>query len=189
MFPFEDALLFLSQFVFTVLIFVLLLRFCLQLSGASTHNVITQWVIKITRPVVKPFQWILPTFRRFDTAVILLAFALTMLKVFIYGFLKVGMEFSWSLIAIFSGAQLLQFIVQLYSIAIIAEAVLSWVKPEPNGLTNVLHVLTAPLLRLVRRFVPPLGGFDLSPVVVWTGLQLVNMIIITPVMRHFLWMI
>lgn len=189
MFPLEMALLFLSQFVFTTLIIVLLLRFCLQLSGAGSHNVITQWVIKITRPCIKPLQWFLPTWRRFDSSVIVVALLLSMLKVFIYGYLKVGINFPVLPIFIFSCAQLLQFVLQLYGIAVIAQAVLSWVNPDPNPLSGLLYVLTAPLLNFARRFIPPLAGFDLSPVAVWLSLQIVNIVVVAPIMQRSLWMI
>lgn len=187
--PLYTALLFLSQFVLTILIIALLLRFFLRLSGASTHNSITKWVIKITKPIVKPVQWFLPTWRRLDIAVIIVCLIVEMAKIYIYGFLKVGIEFPILPIFVFSCGQLLQFALQLYGIAVIAQAVLSWINPDPNPLTDIVYTLTAPLLNFTRRFIPPLGGFDLSPVAVWIALQFVNIFVAAPIMQHSLWMI
>jgi YggT family protein len=57
---------------------------------------------------------------------------------------------------------------------VIANAVMSWliafdiINLRNRAAYNVVHMLervTAPLLRPFRRFIPPLGGMDLSPVV------------------------
>ncbi len=184
----QAALLFLCQSVFTLCIAVFLLRFCLHLSGATPRNIITQWLGKITNPVIKPVRTILGVWKGFDSAAFLICLLLVMAKVYIFGWIKIDEPLPLLSIFIFSCGQLLQFTLQLYSLAIIAQAVLSWVNPSPNALSDVLYSLTAPLLNLVRRFIPPIGGFDLSPIPVWLGLQLLNIMVAAPIMRASLWM-
>ncbi|MCD6046284.1 MAG: hypothetical protein K0R48_1447 [Gammaproteobacteria bacterium] len=186
----QAALLFLCQAIFTLCISVFLLRFCLQLSGFPSRNTITQWVGKITNPVIQPLRHVfLRVWKGFDSAAFLICLLLVMAKVFIFGWIKLGEPLPLLNIFIFSCGQWLQFTLQLYSLAIIAQAVLSWVNPSPNALSDVLYSLTAPMLNLVRRFIPPIGGFDLSPIPVWLGLQLVNIMVATPIMRASLWML
>lgn len=50
---------------------------------------------------------------------------------------------------------------------LVARAILSWVSPDPfNPIVRFLHATTEPLLRHIRKYVPPLGGtVDLSPIV------------------------
>ncbi len=189
MYALEAALLFLCQTVLTLCIAVLLLRFCLQLSGKTPRNIITQWIGKITNPVLRPLQYLLPVWKGFDSANLVLCLGINMGKTFIYGWIKVGMALPLLSIFIFSCGQLFQFTLHLYGMAIIAQAVLSWVNPSPNPLSGILYSLTAPLLNLARRFIPPIGGMDLSPIPVWLGLQLLNILIAAPIMRASLWML
>ena len=68
-------------------------------------------------------------------------------------------------------------LVSLYVLAIVARAILSWF-PLSHGspLTQVyrfLETATEPVLGPARRALPSFGGFDLSPIVVIIGLQIV----------------
>jgi YggT family protein len=52
-----------------------------------------------------------------------------------------------------------------FSILIIIGAVLSWVSPDPsNPLVQAIYGISEPLLAPFRRFVPVLGGLDISPI-------------------------
>ena len=67
-------------------------------------------------------------------------------------------------------------LVRIYSLIIFGRILLSWFPVSRGGamesIYNVLYQLTEPLLGPVRRALPPLGGFDLSPIVVIFGLQI-----------------
>lgn len=54
----------------------------------------------------------------------------------------------------------------LYSLAIIIRIVLSWVMPLTNPVLSFLRRITDPVLEPFRRIIPPLGMFDISPIVV-----------------------
>ena len=63
-------------------------------------------------------------------------------------------------------ADLLNFVLSAYIWIIIARAVISWVNADPyNPVVRFLHQVTDPLLNRIRRFLPVMGGFDLSPMV------------------------
>ena len=67
-------------------------------------------------------------------------------------------------------ADLLNFVLSAYIWIIIARAVISWVNADPyNPVVRFLHQVTDPLLNRIRRFVPVMGGFDLSPMVLILG--------------------
>jgi YggT family protein len=66
-------------------------------------------------------------------------------------------------------ARILHIVLILYMWIVIFRAVLSWVKvPSLYPVTVVLHNLTEPVMRPVRKFVPPraLGGLDISPIII-----------------------
>ena len=63
-------------------------------------------------------------------------------------------------------ADLLNFVLSAYIWIVIARAVISWVNADPyNPVVRFLHQVTDPVLGRIRRFLPAMGGFDLSPMV------------------------
>ena len=83
--------------------------------------------------------------------------------------------FGFSLLQLFLG------LLWAYTWVVIIRAVVSWVNPDPhNPIVRMLHQLTEPLLRPIRKLVPPykLGGLDLSPLILILLIQLVRSTII-----------
>ena len=66
-------------------------------------------------------------------------------------------------------------LLQLYMFAIFGRIVLSWFPVSPGGAMassySFLYTITEPVLGPLRRVIPPLGGFDLSPIVAVIALQ------------------
>jgi YggT family protein len=62
---------------------------------------------------------------------------------------------------------------QFFTYAIIANALLSWVSPDPlNPIVQLLTLIAMPIMAPIRRFVPLLGGaIDISPIIAIIGLQ------------------
>ncbi len=178
----QTALAFLSQTLFTLWIALLLLRICLQLTGANARNPLTQLLIQLTRPILKPMQKFLPTYGRADLALLVLCLVSEMLKMFVYGWIKGAGLLDPLAVFLYSMAELLQFTLHLYSMAIVVQAILTWINPRPNPLNDLLYTLTAPLLNLARRFIPPIGGFDLSPIPVLIVLQLLMLLVTVPIL-------
>lgn len=63
-------------------------------------------------------------------------------------------------------AKLINFVLSAYIWVVIARAVISWVNPDPyNPIVRFLRQVTDPLLMHIRRYVPIMGGLDLSPMI------------------------
>jgi len=77
-------------------------------------------------------------------------------------------------------AELVELTLNVYLVAIIVQAILSWVQPGYNPATAILYSLTEPVLRPAQRILPPLGGLDLSPLVVIILIQLLKMLLMPP---------
>lgn len=61
-------------------------------------------------------------------------------------------------------AKLVNFILSAYIWVVIGRAVISWVNADPyNPIVRFLVQVTEPVLSRIRRFLPPMGGIDLSP--------------------------
>ena len=74
--------------------------------------------------------------------------------------------------------EILCYALQAFWIILIARIILSWVTmfwSPPSGLSPVIRVvydLTEPIMGPVRRIMPPMGGFDLSPILIFIILQI-----------------
>jgi YggT family protein len=64
-------------------------------------------------------------------------------------------------------ASLIDIVLQAFMLLLIIRALISWVNPDPyNSIVRFLYRVTEPVLRPVRRWLPPMSGLDLSPMVV-----------------------
>jgi len=68
--------------------------------------------------------------------------------------------------------QVVASVVFLFQLAIILRVVLSWFPGSSRGpVSEILERITEPVLGPIRRILPPLGGLDLSPIIVIIGLN------------------
>ncbi|MEM7275144.1 MAG: YggT family protein [Actinomycetota bacterium] len=74
-------------------------------------------------------------------------------------------------------ANLLTTVLSLFTLVLLARAVLSWFPigydSPVRPIADLLHRVTEPVLAPVRRLIPPIGGFDISFLVVVFGINLV----------------
>lgn len=158
------ALIYIINALATLVTFVFLLRFWLPWFRVDFRNPIAQSILQITGPLITPLRRMLPPIGRIDTATVLVAFciqALALMLVILLGGGTPGARF----VVLGALFQLLILSLQLFMFAIIIRIVLSWLAPQAyNPATALLGSVTEPLLRPFRRLLPPLGGFDVSPV-------------------------
>jgi YggT family protein len=68
--------------------------------------------------------------------------------------------------------RLIATLIDLYSLVLLVTVVMSWLPVDRrNPLTTLLDGLTEPVLAPIRRALPPMGGLDLSPMVLLIALQ------------------
>lgn len=70
-------------------------------------------------------------------------------------------------------------LISLYSFVVFVAVALSWFPAARNNrFAQMIEAVTEPVFQRVRRVVPPLGGFDLSPIVVLFGLQILRRVLL-----------
>lgn len=75
-------------------------------------------------------------------------------------------------------ASLLSLLFNVLSIAIVGRALLSWFDPGMNSsIGKVLYDITEPLIAPIRRVVPSLGMFDISPIIALLLLRAISTMI------------
>lgn len=165
-----QAVQFLIATLFNLFLMVVLLRFWLQLARADFYNPLSQFVVKVTNPLVLPMRKVIPSIGMVDTATLLLAYLVATLKyvilqVVIVGSIAMPGTLIIGLLSLIKEAGFLIFWV------LILRALLSWFSQGRNPVEHVMHQLTEPLLRPIRRILPPMGGLDLSVLLVIIALQ------------------
>jgi len=167
---------FLVNTLFDLYIMVILLRVWLQVARADFYNPFSQFIVKATQPVVAPLRRLIPSLGGWDCATILFAFAVACLKIIVLSLL-VNATFNPAVIAISGLVILLTAVFKIIFWVLVLRAILSWVSKGNNPIEAVMHQLSEPLLAPVRRFIPPIGGLDLSMLVVLFGLQFVEILV------------
>ena len=158
------ALIYIIDALSMLITLVFLLRFWLPWFRVNFRNPLAQGILQVTSPIINPLRRIVPALGRVDTATILVAYlvqVLTLILVVLLSGNLPGATFVL-LVALF---QLVILSLRLFMFAIIIRIVLSWIAPQAySPVTEILSSITEPLLRPFRRFIPPVGGFDISPV-------------------------
>jgi len=174
-----NPLLFLVQTLFQLYILAVLLRFFLQLTRADFYNPLSQFLVKITSPLLVPLRRFIPSLAGMDTAALVLAWGLKSLELLITAwFTGSGGPLLALLLAV---PELLELAIDIFFWAILIQAILSWISPGTyNPASALLYSLTLPVLRPVQRLIPPIGGIDLSPMAAMIGLVLLKMLLLPP---------
>lgn len=161
------ALIFIINIAFSLYIAALYLRIILQYLKADYYNPAVQFIVKVTDPVVKPLRRVIPGWAGWDVASLIIALILAFINVWVLHLL-LGAGHVNPLIARDTALKLLAVLINLYIFTILIQALMSWLNPRQyNPLAVLLWRMNEPLLRPVRRLIPPLGGtFDLSPLIV-----------------------
>lgn len=177
---FTSAAGFLIESVFSLYIFAVLLRFMLQLVRADFYNPVSQFLVKITNPPLKPLRRVIPGLWGIDLASVFLLLVLTMLKIFLLGIVT-GNFLAIPGLLVLSISDLIGAVLNIYFVSILAQVILSWVGPGTyNPLTSILYAINEPLMAPARRLLPPLSGIDLSPIIVFLGIGLLKILLVSP---------
>lgn len=159
------ALDYIIQAVSSLVIFVILLRFWLPWFRVDFRNPVAQGILKLTSPLVIPLRRILPPIGRVDTATVVVVFAIQYLTIVVRLFL-VSASGAFGPLALTSIIYLGIATANLFMLVIIVHILLGWFAPGVyNPVTALVSSISNPLLSPFRRLVPPLGGFDITPVI------------------------
>jgi len=167
---------FLVNTLFDLYIMVILLRVWLQVARADFYNPFSQFIVKATQPVVAPLRRVIPSLGGWDSATIVFGYIVACLKIITLS-LVMNMAINPTVIAISGLVILLTAVFKIIFWVLVLRAILSWVSQGRNPIEAVMHQLSEPLLAPVRRFIPPIGGLDLSMIVVLLGLQFVEILV------------
>ncbi|AJR01829.1 integral membrane protein [Hafnia paralvei ATCC 29927] len=168
------TLTFLVKTVIDLYVMILLLRIWMQWARTDFYNPLSQFIVKVTQPIVGPLRRVIPSLGPIDSSSLLVAFLLMTIKYPLLLLIQSG-EISLSpynllfgLISVIKSAGYLVFWV------IIIRSIMSWISQGRSPMDYVLLQLTEPLMAPVRRIIPAMGGLDFSAMVVILVLYMLN---------------
>lgn len=185
----NNALLFLLQTVLDIFTLLFLLRFYFQVTRVSFQNQAAQMVVSLTNFAVLPMRRVMKLVRnlgvaKFDLSTLLLAYItqllLTVLSLWLKDFpLLIAGNSVWPTILALALLGIISMSVTIFLYAVLIQAILSWVNPH-TPIAPVLNNLTHPILRLLRKHIPPAGNVDLSPLIFMIAAQLLLRTVLMP---------
>jgi len=166
---------FLVDTVASFFVFVLLARFHFQWLRVPFRNPVGEFVLATTNWLVMPVRRVVPGLAGLDLATLLLAWLVQALGLWAQAAI-VGAEPSGVTVAAIALVDLVRYSLYILVFAVIVQAVLSWVNPY-TPLAPAFETITRPFLRPLRRFVPPVGNIDLTPLVLLVVLYVLLIVV------------
>lgn len=170
-----DIARFLLEILGSLLVALLVLRVWMRYIGMPSRNPVAQFTYAMTNWLVGPLSRLLPPRGRVDWASLLAALIVTLLLVVAMRAI-VGAPLPWDIALVAALRQLVIWSLNVIVWVTIIYVVISWVNPHAP-FAPAFELLLRPLLAPIRRVVPTVGGFDLSPLVLLIGVYVVQMIV------------
>jgi YggT family protein len=188
-----SPLLLIISTLFDLYVLLVMLRFILQMLRADFYNPVSQFVVKATAPLLKPLRKIIPGIGGQDMAALLLCVLILLVKYFIFRAMGAGAidiatvlapvgSASIAGLVIIALAETLATFINVFLFAVIIQVILSWVNPgNYNPVIGLVNSISRPVLNPIQKFIPPMGGIDLSPLFATLGLMVIKMLAIPPI--------
>jgi len=164
-------LILIGNFVVDFLCAALLIRFIMQGMRLTFINPLGRFILAVTEWIVRPVRRWIPRIRGIEGAPLMLAWLIQGLWLFM-----ITSDAPATAVMLVAIVEVMRLLLHLAMGIIIVSAVLSWVNPYAP-LAPLFNALSRPLLRPFRRFIPPIGGVDLSPLVLLLLLQILLSVI------------
>ncbi|WP_373974583.1 YggT family protein [Chitinibacter sp. SCUT-21] len=173
---------FLIRNLLEFLILLLLARFYLQAAKVSFRHPLGQFVLALTNWLVLPVRKLIPPFKTYDSTSMVLAWLIAFgMHSLLLAITPWPFDFSAGAsivaLALTATLELVKMSLYLLFAAVIGQALMSWLAPY-NPLMPTLTGLTAPFLRPIQKIIPPIGGIDISPLVLILLIQLILGVVI-----------
>ncbi|MFP3516356.1 YggT family protein [Pseudomonas sp. SIMBA_077] len=176
----NGAAIFVIQTLGSLYLLIVLLRFILQLVRANFYNPLCQFTVKATQPLLKPMRRVIPSLFGLDLSSLVLAILVQMV-IFAVVMALSYMSFNLLALLIWAIIGVTMLFLKVFFFAIIISVILSWVAPgSASPAAELVNQITEPALAPFRRFLPSMGGLDISPILAFMVIQLIQSYVIPP---------
>jgi YggT family protein len=177
----NHAIVFLLETFLGLFALALLMRFWLQALRAPMRNPLSAFLAALTDWLVVPARRVIPGLWRMDLSTLVLAWATELVLLwakFHLGGYELRGAVGAGLVALLALAvvQVAKLSLYILIVAVIAQAVLTWVAPYSPAMP-MLNSVTRPFLGPFQRRIPPVGNVDLSPIFLLVTCQLLLFVV------------
>ena len=174
----NEILVYLLQTFLSLFLLLVMLRFLLQLVRADFYNPISQFLVKVTNPLILPLRKLVPGLWGLDLAALLLLVLVQIAGIAAMLFLNGFALPNPLLLLLWSVLGIAGLLANFYFFALLAVIILSWIAPgSHNPVIYLLHQVTEPVMAPFRRLLPAMGGMDFSPILVFIGINVVQIML------------
>lgn len=157
---------------------IILLRFVLQLSRADFYNPISQFVVKATNPLLIPLRRLVPGFGGVDIASLLLAVLFQTAVLCIKVVVLSGAFPNILGLVMMSLVLVLGVLLKVYFWSLLIMIIASWIAPgSTHPALLLVNQICEPVMKPFRNLLPPMGGLDLSPILMFLVLQVLSVVV------------
>ncbi|WNW12328.1 YggT family protein [Pseudomonas sp. DTU_2021_1001937_2_SI_NGA_ILE_001] len=175
----NTAAIYVLQTLGSLYLLIVLLRFVLQLVRADFYNPLSQFAVKATQPVLRPLRRIIPSLFGLDMSSLVFAIIVQMVIMALTLLLSYGTTGSPLPLLIWAIIGVTAMLLNIFFFALIISVILSWVAPAShNPGAELVNQICEPLLAPFRRILPNLGGLDISPILAFMVIKLLDMLVI-----------
>ena len=175
----ETAAIYVLQTLGSLYLLIVLLRFVLQLVRANFYNPLCQFAVKATQPLLKPLRRVIPSVFGLDMSSLVLALILQVLLMAVTMLLAYGTTGDPLQLLIWAIIGVTALFLKIFFFALIISVILSWVAPgSHNPGAELVNQICEPVLAPFRKILPSLGGLDISPILAFMVLKLLDMLVI-----------
>lgn len=161
---------------------VAMLRVLLQLSRADYYNPISQFIVKATQPVVGPLRKLVPAWKTIDFAALLWCLLFQILAIEIACLVLAGSPINPLTALIWGSLGLLNLMMNIFFFGLLGLIIVSFIALLggtyiSHPALDLLRQLMAPVLAPFQKILPPMGGLDLSPIIVFLTINVLKIAI------------
>ena len=180
---FLQATIFLVELFFDIFILALFLRYLFTTVRVDSLNPLSSLIIKITNPLLKPLRRTIPGYLGIDWSSVLALFLVQAIEITLIALIVNGTIPPLSGLIILTIGYLLRMILYIFLFVILIQVIISWINPNAySPITTIMHQISEPILKPVRQLIPPAGGLDFSPLIVLVVINLLMILVISPLM-------
>ena len=175
----NTAAVYVLQTLGSLYLLIVLLRFVLQLVRANFYNPLCQFAVKATQPLLKPLRRVIPSLFGLDMSSLVLAILVQLALMALTLLLTYGTMGNFLQLLVWAVIGVTALFLKIFFFALIISVILSWVAPgSHNPGAELVNQICEPALAPFRRLLPNLGGLDISPILAFMVLKLLDMLVI-----------
>lgn len=176
--PLQEIGTLIVQTLGSLYLLVVMLRFLLQQARADFYNPISQFIVKVTNPLLMPLRRVIPGLMGIDIAAILLALVVQFVVIELGALILLGGLINPLVALMWSAVGLLALTANIYFWGLLIMVIASWIAPQSsNPALRLVFQLVEPVMAPFRKLLPDMGGIDISPIFAFLALNVVQILI------------